>query len=93
MYWLLRADKGTARDIAHALVALEEGVRECGTCCNLGADDPCRDEDTLVEPNRICFRCDKRKPTPPTPGSRKSLRKSGKRPVREAPELSERRHR
>ena len=41
VYWLLRAPPGTASDIATALQALSEGVRECGTCCNLTADDPC----------------------------------------------------
>ena len=41
VYWLLRAPPGTAGDIATALQALSEGVHECGTCCNLTADDPC----------------------------------------------------
>lgn len=42
VYWLLRSPKGTGREIGEALAALEDGVRECGSCCNLGADDPCR---------------------------------------------------
>ncbi len=42
VYWLLRAPPGTGRAIAEALVGLEDGVRECGTCSNLTATDPCR---------------------------------------------------
>ena len=41
VYWLLRAKRGTAGEIAQALALLEEGVRECGVCCNLGSTDPC----------------------------------------------------
>ncbi len=41
VYWLLRAPKGTAADLARALTELEAGVAECGVCCNLGSQDPC----------------------------------------------------
>lgn len=41
VYFLLRAEKGTAGDIAAALVALEEGVKECEVCCNLTSASPC----------------------------------------------------
>lgn len=41
VYWLLRAPKGTVRDLAEALVALESSVRECSSCSNLGPTDPC----------------------------------------------------
>ena len=41
VYWLLRAKRGTAGEIAQALSLLEEGVQECTTCCNLGSSDPC----------------------------------------------------
>lgn len=41
VYWLLRAKRGTAGEIAQALSLLEEGVRECSVCCNLGSSDPC----------------------------------------------------
>ncbi len=41
VYWLLRAKRGTAGEIAQALSLLEEGVRECTVCCNLGGADPC----------------------------------------------------
>ena len=41
VYWLLRAPPGTASDIADALVALGDGIHECGVCCNLTASDPC----------------------------------------------------
>jgi len=42
VYWLLRAPEGTGREIAEALIALEDGVKECGVCCNLTSRDPCR---------------------------------------------------
>lgn len=42
VYWLLRAPEGTAGEIAEALSALAEGVRECSVCCNLTGEDPCR---------------------------------------------------
>jgi len=55
VYWLLRAPKGTGREIAEALAALEDGVRECGSCCNLGSDDPCRlCADTKRDATAIC---------------------------------------
>lgn len=41
VYFLLRAEPGTARDIAAALLALDEGVRECSVCCDLTGADPC----------------------------------------------------
>ena len=41
VYWLLRAQPGTAKDIASALAVLEDAVRECRVCCNLTATDPC----------------------------------------------------
>ena len=41
VYWLLRAPRGTASDIANALTALAEDIRECGVCCDLTATDPC----------------------------------------------------
>ncbi len=41
VYWLLRAPRGTVRALVDALVALEEGVRECGVCANLTPRDPC----------------------------------------------------
>ncbi len=49
VYWLLRAKRGTAGEIAQALSLLEEGVRECSTCCNLGSSDPCP---ICASPNR-----------------------------------------
>jgi len=55
VYFLLRAEPGTARDIAAALLALDEGVRECSVCCDLTGADPCpicasatRDASTLL---------------------------------------------
>lgn len=41
VYWLLRAPAGTPADIAAALAALGEGVRECSVCCDLTSADPC----------------------------------------------------
>ena len=41
VYFLLRAEPGTAKDIAAALLALEDGVRECSVCCDLTGSDPC----------------------------------------------------
>jgi recombination protein RecR len=41
VYFLLRAQEGTAKDIAAALLALEDGVRECSVCCDLTGSDPC----------------------------------------------------
>jgi recombination protein RecR len=41
VFWLLREPVETAGEIATALAGLREGVVECGTCCNLGASDPC----------------------------------------------------
>ena len=41
VYWLLRARKGTAGELAAALAALEDGVAECRVCCNLGSESPC----------------------------------------------------
>lgn len=41
VYWLLSADAGTARDLARAIDALEEGVAECATCCDLTGANPC----------------------------------------------------
>lgn len=41
VYWLLRAPTGTAGELAAALAALGEGIRECSRCCDLGASDPC----------------------------------------------------
>lgn len=42
VYWLLRAPQGTSADLAAALAALGDGVRECSRCCDLTASDPCR---------------------------------------------------
>jgi recombination protein RecR len=41
VYFLLRTEPGTAKDIAAALLALEDGVRECSVCCDLTGVDPC----------------------------------------------------
>lgn len=41
VYWMLRAPEGTADDIAGAIGALREGVRECRVCCNFTADELC----------------------------------------------------
>jgi len=42
VYFLLRAPPGTARDIATALSALEEGVKECAICRDFtGGSDLC----------------------------------------------------
>jgi recombination protein RecR len=41
VYHLLRSKPGTARDLAAALVALEDGVRTCSVCCDLTGSDPC----------------------------------------------------
>lgn len=41
VYWLLRAPEGTVRDIAEALVELEQGISECAICCNLVSSSPC----------------------------------------------------
>ncbi len=41
VYWLLRAPEGTATEVARALHALGEGVRECSVCCDLTGSDPC----------------------------------------------------
>lgn len=41
VYWLLRAPEGTAAEIAEALQALSEGVRECEVCCDLTSSNPC----------------------------------------------------
>ena len=55
VYFLLSAEPGTAKDIAAALLALDEGVRECSVCCDLTGADPCpicasatRDASTLL---------------------------------------------
>ena len=42
VYWLLRAPKGTAKEMADALLVLADGVCECAMCCNLTAQTPCR---------------------------------------------------
>ncbi|MBW1877175.1 MAG: recombination protein RecR [Deltaproteobacteria bacterium] len=49
VYWLLRAPEGTGREIADALIALENGVKECSVCCDLTPRDPCR---ICADPNR-----------------------------------------
>ncbi|MEZ4318208.1 MAG: recombination mediator RecR [Myxococcota bacterium] len=41
VYWMLNAPRGTPAAIADALVALEDGIHPCATCCNLTAADPC----------------------------------------------------
>jgi recombination protein RecR len=54
VYHLLRSKPGTARDLAQALLALEDGVRTCSVCCDLTGSDPCaicaseRDRTTLL---------------------------------------------
>lgn len=40
-YWLLRAPDDLVRDLAQALLALEQGVVECERCRNLVATSPC----------------------------------------------------
>lgn len=40
VYWLLRAPEGTAAELAEALLALKDGVRECSVCCDLTAVRP-----------------------------------------------------
>jgi recombination protein RecR len=42
VYWLLRAPEGTAQEMGAALEELAASVKECSTCCNLTASDPCR---------------------------------------------------
>ena len=42
VYWILRAPEGTALAMAQALERLDADVRECGQCCDLTPDDPCR---------------------------------------------------
>ena len=55
VYWLLRSPKGTAGEIGQAIATLTEGVVECGTCCNLTANDPCRFcADTKRDDHTIC---------------------------------------
>ena len=41
VYWLLRAQEGTASEIGAALLALTDGVQECRRCCNLTASETC----------------------------------------------------
>jgi recombination protein RecR len=41
VYWMLRSPEGTTDEIAAAIGALREGVRECGRCCNFTGDDLC----------------------------------------------------
>lgn len=41
VYWLLRAPEGTAEGIGQALSNLVHNIRQCTTCGNLTADDPC----------------------------------------------------
>ncbi len=41
VYWLLGAPAGTLPQLIAALSALEEGVMECSTCCDLTTTDPC----------------------------------------------------
>lgn len=54
VYHLLRSRPGTAREIGAALIALEDGVRTCSICQDLGGSDPCpicassRDPGTLL---------------------------------------------
>jgi recombination protein RecR len=54
VYHLLRSKPGTAREIAAALIALEDGVRTCSVCCDLTGSDPCpicasqRDPSTIL---------------------------------------------
>lgn len=40
-FHLLGAPDDLAQDIAAALVALKQGIRECEVCCNLVAESPC----------------------------------------------------
>lgn len=55
VYWLLRAERGTARDIADALRRLGDEVHPCDTCGNFASHaqchicaDPRRDASTIV---------------------------------------------
>lgn len=41
VYWMLNAPAGMPTDLANALLALEDGVKPCGICCNLTAATPC----------------------------------------------------
>lgn len=55
VFWMLNARSGTARDIAEALEALEDGVHACSVCCNLTATDPCTlCSDTRRDPTVVC---------------------------------------
>jgi len=55
VYWLLRAPEGTVGEIAAALVALDSSVGECGTCCDLSADDPCAVcRSATRDPSTVC---------------------------------------
>lgn len=41
VYWMLNAPQGMPTDLANALLALEDGITPCTTCCNLTARSPC----------------------------------------------------
>lgn len=55
VYWLLRAPKGTAAELAEAIHALGANITECGSCRDLThlsvcalCDDPKRDPSTIL---------------------------------------------
>lgn len=55
VYWLLRAPAGTATDLAEALCALGNEIKECSVCCDLGAADPCPIcADVTRDPTLLC---------------------------------------
>ncbi len=54
-YWLLRQGPDVAAQIAEALLALREGVKECERCCDLTDQSPCRRcGDPRRDPGTIC---------------------------------------
>lgn len=54
-YWLLRQGPEVAAQIADAIQALREGVKECERCCDLTDQSPCRRcSDPRRDPCTIC---------------------------------------
>ena len=52
---MLNAPEGTPSNIANALVALEDGIQPCTTCCNLTSNDPCPIcADPKRDPHLVC---------------------------------------
>jgi len=55
VYWLLRAPPGTPAEMASALAALADGVKECERCCDLSSATPCaRCADTKRDDTVVC---------------------------------------